>query len=189
MKLLRQSFKYSKCCPRASWEQRDIDIVGTDGDFPDTCTISCFAQVLQSTLANSPGTCYMSFWHQWRLPSCPHVQQTSQWQHYTAWMVITFTWKKTLSSFVFRCPKYTLYTKFFGSTQYSCHLTVCLSWQKIQLKLFKILSKIIKNGIQVTTWEIRWNLVVPRKKEKEKRKNEVFPVYRTQKMIMKTFCA
>lgn len=180
-----------KCCPRASWERRDKDAVGTDGDFPDTCTVSCFAQVLHSTLANSPCTCYMSYWHQWRLPSWPYMQQNlpvttlhcSNGNHIQI--------KRRL--FPVLCSGFPsilwVYTQFFGSTQYSCCLTACLCWQKIQLKLFKILSEIIRTGIKVTTREIFWNLVVPRKKEKEKRKNEAFPVYKTQKMIIKTFCA
>lgn len=49
-----------------------------------------------------------------------------------------------------------------------CCLTACLSWQKTGLKLFKILSEIIKNGIQVR--EKIWNLVVLRRKKKKKEK-------------------
>lgn len=72
---LRQCFKYSKCFPRISQEQRDTEAAGTGGDFPDTCTISCFAQALLNTLTNSSCTCYVFFWHQWRFPSWPYVQQ------------------------------------------------------------------------------------------------------------------
>lgn len=96
-----------------------------------------------------------------------------QWHHYATYMVITFRWKKTLSSSAFKFPKYALSVySIFASTQYSCCLTACLSWQKIELELFKILSEIIKNRIQVTTQEMFWNSVVPRRRKKKKRKKE-----------------
>lgn len=56
--------------------------------------------------------------------------KTSQWWHWTAWMVITFRWKKDVFQFSGFPSIPWVYTQFFGSTQYSCYLTACFPWQK-----------------------------------------------------------
>lgn len=77
-----------------------------------------------------------------------------------------------LSSSVFKFPKYALSVySVFGSTQYSRCLTACLSWQKIQLQLFKIVRN---NKDRNTSYHPRNVLEIScaQKKKGKKKKEE-----------------
>lgn len=122
--------------------------------------------------------------------------KTSQRQHCTAGMISRFRWKKDIFQFCVHVSQ--VYTKWMFLVLHN-RVTI---WQpaflgkKIQLKLFKILSKIIKTGIKITTQEIFWNLVAARKKRKTKKKEWSLPCVQDSKgdnknllcLVFSNFC-
>lgn len=151
------------------------------------CTGTGFAWILP----NSACTCHKLSWQQWKgFPSQPCMQQKMPVTSLHRLNGNHNQMKKDVVHFHIQVSQVWFEWIFnFYSYTVQCCLTACLSWQKIGLKLFKILSEIIKNGIQVTTREMFWNLVVSRRKKRKKKRNEAFPMHKILDTIIKTFCA